>query len=220
MTRLYRFPKAAEFGRGIPKVKIYDHASPGKRVKEFFVRQVEKITWSYKLSPATINLSANDGVEEIQVLTIDLKTDELSLEVLRAIDKAIPSPILFELHHGERTRHSACYKRPSEADHSKWVISEYFQSFWLPRDAPRVDLPVALDMEALYRTILTSLSPIPLRDHESLDHLVSRIESLRSKEREAANLKNRIGREKQFNRQVDLNRDLNRLKTEIEELSI
>ena len=31
----------------------------------------------------------------------------------------------------------AAFKRPSEADSTKWVVSEYFATDWAPDDAPR-----------------------------------------------------------------------------------
>ena len=139
---VYKFPESAKFGRVIPKSKIYQHASPSTKVKNLFVQQVEKITWSYKLSPETINIPASDGVQEIQVFTVSLRTGELSTDVMHTIDKAIPSPILFELKYGGKTKYAAGYKRPSEADKSKWVVSSYMQSDWLKGNAPVSELPV------------------------------------------------------------------------------
>ena len=65
----YAFPKAAAFGKVLAKSKIYEHAAPGSKVKGLFVKEVEKIIWAYKLSPATINLPAGSGVQEIQIFT-------------------------------------------------------------------------------------------------------------------------------------------------------
>lgn len=218
MNTIYDFPKAAAFGRKVAKSKIYQHATPSIKVKNLFVQQVEKITWTYKLSPATINLPASDGVQEIQVFTISLRTGELSQDVLNTIDKAIPSPILFELKYVDKTKYAASYKRPSEADKSKWVVSSYFQSAWLEENATVSKLPVVLTMGALYQSFLTSLSPLPFKKGEDLDRLVSRIDLLRIKEREAEKLENRINKEKQFNRRVELNKTLNKLKQEIEKI--
>lgn len=218
MKTLFNFPVAAAFGRVIPKNRIYQHATPTTKVKNLFVQQIEKITWAYKLSSATINLPASDGVQEIQVFTISLRTGELSQDVLYAIDKAIPSPILFELKHGGKIRYAACYKRPNEADKSKWVVSSYFQSGWIKNDGPASELPVVLGMGALYRSILAILSPLPLRKGEKLDSLVARVDLLRAKEWEAGKFQSRIKKEKQFNRRVELNRALNILKKEIKAL--
>ena len=218
MSSLYNFPKAAAFGRMLAKSKIYDHATPTAKVKELFVKEVEKIIWSHKLSPATINLPASDGVQEIQVFSILLRTGELSQEVLHTIDKAIPSPILFELKYGGKIKYAASYKRPSEADKSKWVVSSYFFSDWMKEDYQPTELPVVLNMGALYQSLLTSLSPLPFRQREKLGDLVSRVDLLRVKEREAEKVESRIKKEKQFNRRVELNRTLNALKQEIENL--
>jgi len=146
LNLLYDFPKAAAFGRIVAKTKIYEHASPNSRVKELFVREIEKITWAYKLSPATINLPAGEGVQELQIFVITLRTETLAHEVLRAIDKAIPSPILFQLNYNGKSRYVAAYKRISEADKSKWVISSYFETEWIADNLEKTELPVVLNM--------------------------------------------------------------------------
>lgn len=220
MNTLYNFPRAAAFGKMVAKGKIYEHASPSKKVKEQFINQVEKITWSYKLSPATINLPVSAGVEEIQVFSIKLRTGEISSEVLHNIDKAIPLPIFFELQFNGKTQYVGAYKRPSEADKSKWVISSYFQSAWMDDDGERANLPVVLNMGALYQAFLTAISPLKVREGETLSNLVGRVDLLRSKEREAEKLEKRIKKEKQFNRRVEMNRALNELIKEINSLKI
>jgi hypothetical protein len=89
---LFDFPKGAAFGRVLPKNKIYEHATPSTAVKELFVRQVEQITWQYKLAPETINLKPSRAVPEIQIFSITLKTGDLKKDVLHCIDQAIPFP--------------------------------------------------------------------------------------------------------------------------------
>lgn len=219
MSLLYNFPSNAAFGRVLPKSKIYEHASPGSRIKELFIREVGKITWSYKLSPETINLPAKGGVQEIQVFTILLKTGKLSHEVLQTIDKAIPSPILFVVRSGKQVQYVAAYKRQSEADKSKWVVSSYFETDWVNEDAERVKLPVVLDLRSLYRTILKNIIALPARDQETIDELVVRIDRLRIKKLEVAKVQTRLKKEKQFNRMVKINAELRSLKQEIEALT-
>lgn len=218
MKVLYNFPKAATFGRVLPKSKIYDFAKPGKKVKDSFVQEVEKITWAYKLSPETTNIPANGVVREIQIITIALKLGKLSQDVLQTIDKAIPSPLFFVLIYNGKTRYAAGYKRPSEADKSKWVVGSYFESEWTDGEAAPTELPVALNMDGLYQSLLKRIAPLPLRKGESLDELVARVDGLKSKERAAQQLEARIKREKQFNRKVEMNRTLNQLNQEIDEL--
>ena len=219
MSVLYKFPEQAAFGRIIPKTKIYKNARLGTKVKGLFVQQVEKIIWSYKLSPETINLPTRDGVEEFQVLTIVLKTGTLRDVVLQAIDKVIPSPILFELSFQNKIRYVAAYKRPSEADSGKWVVSSYFETKWFSKNSKRVALPVVLDLCTLYCNILKSFIPLPSRDKETLDELIVRADQLKMLQRESSKAISRMKREKQFNRKVEINAELRNLGQEIEGLS-
>src|SRR5690606_16317655 len=148
-------------------------------------------------------------------------------DVLRAIDKAIPFPLIFEVTHGGRVRLAAAYKRPSEADSARWVVGDYFQADWLPEDAPRASLPVALNMGALYERLLEPLvagqaarlvpgmgeapqtpfapateSPV------SLEERIAHSEAIKAQMREVERIKARLAREKQFNKRVAINAEL------------
>jgi hypothetical protein len=212
------YPAQAAFGRTLPKNKLYARSHAGTRLKALFVQQVEQIVWQFKLAPETINLPARPAVPEIQVFGIRLKTPELNFDVLRAIDQAVQFPILFELAHAGRTQVVACHKRPSEADASRWVLSDYFASGWLADNAERGAMPVALHLGGLYEQLLRALLPLPARPHETLAEHVARLDTLATKQREADKTAARLEKERQFNRKVAINADLRRLQTEVEAL--
>ncbi len=213
---LFEYPKSSAFGRIVPKSKIYEHVSPSKALKELFVGQVDQIVWQYKLAPETINLRQTPSVPEIEIFTIILKDGELKHDVLRSIDQAIPFPLLFELLYGDKCKVIAAYKRPSEADSAKWVVSDYFESAWLPIETPRKPLPVVLDLEALYEHLLASLMPFPSRNGERLQQRVERMSTIRFKQREMEKCESRLRKEKQFNRKVEINAELRELKRELQ----
>ncbi|OPY11779.1 MAG: hypothetical protein A4E66_01290 [Syntrophus sp. PtaB.Bin001] len=216
---LFDYPKNTAFGRVLPKNKIYEHGSPSVAVRQLFVRQVEQIAWQHKLAPETVNLKASKAVPEIQIFSITLKGDELKPEVLRCIDLAIPFPIIFELQFDGKVKPVAAFKRPSEADASKWVISEYFDSDWTASDTPRKPLPMVFDLEALYGHLLLPLMPHPARRGEDLQTRVERMELIRLKHRELERCETRLRKEKQFNRKVAINAELRDLKQELENLT-
>lgn len=216
---LFSFPIQARVSRVVPKSKIYEHGPVNTALRDKFVRQVEQITWAYKLAPETINLPARGSVPEIQVFEITQKIAELDDEVLRAIDRAISLPIIFELHYEQRTRMVAAFKRNSEADASRWVLSDYFATAWLPSDIERTAIPLALDLGGLYEQVLQRLIPTPARPQESLADLVARVELVVAKQREVEKTANKLAKEKQFNRKVEINATLRQLKTELEQLS-
>jgi len=220
---LIAYPKQAAFGRVLPKNKIYDHAAANTRLKDLFVKQVEQIVWAFKLAPETIHLPERPGVPEIQVFSIHLKTPDLHRDVLRSIDGVIAFPIVFELTFDGRTQVIAAYKRPSlsggEVDASRWVLSDYFATDWLPVGCERTAMPVALHMGGLYEQLLYRLIPLPARPQETLAALVARVEQALAKQRELEKATARLEKEKQFNRKVEINAHLRQLKSELQVLT-
>ena len=218
-TGLFEYPKSAAFGRILPKNKIYEHGTPTSAIKELFVRQVDQIVWQFKLAPETINLPRSRCVPEIQVFSVTLREGEIKRDVLRFMDQSIPYPILFELYYEDKIKAIASYKRPSEADNTRWVISDYFETSWLPKETPRTPLPIILNLELLYTSLLTSLIPFPIRSGEELQAFVARMELLRSRQKEMEKCESRLKKEKQFNRKVKINAELLELKKEIKTLT-
>jgi len=122
---MFAYPERALFNRVLPKNKVYGHTQPSRALRRRFVDQVEEIVWRYKLSPETINLPASAEVKEIQVFSIALRTPQLKEDILRTLDRAIPSLLFFELTFQGRIRFAAAYKRMSEADQAKQVVAAY-----------------------------------------------------------------------------------------------
>ncbi|EMQ6001020.1 DUF4391 domain-containing protein, partial [Escherichia coli] len=177
MNSPWIFPDNAKFGRVVPKNKIYEHSAASTGLKSLFVEQVEQILWAYKLSPSTLNIPQTSEVSEIQVFSVKLKGDSIDDSVLKAIDLAIPFPILFEVWEarGEQGHYVACYKRKAENDQPKWFCSRYLRSetFYssdsLAVTSEVLGLPTAIDMAELYQKLLTRLLPIPQRAAESIE---------------------------------------------------
>ena len=239
---LYDWPRATAFGRVIPKNKIYEHAGAGTALKDLFVREVDQIVWAHKLAPETINLPASKSVSEIQVFRVSQRESSLNLDALRAIDRAIPFALLFELTHNGRIKFVAAHKRPSEADSSRWVLGDYFEGNWQPEETPRMPLPVALNMGALYELLLSPLveqqaakllsrptagfaedpqapfGPVSSDEPMSLEARIAHAEAVKAKTREIERIKTRLAREKQFNKRVAINAELRTAKQELERL--
>jgi hypothetical protein len=152
----------------------------------------------------------SSGVREIQVLEIALKTGNLREDVLRTIDRAVPSLIFFELKFEGRVRFAASFKRASGIAAGPPVVETYFETPWQDATATRMPLPVALDMAGLYEQMLRQhmiASPLALRPRagETLPDTVERASRIRAKRRECKQLEARLRKETQFNRKVEIN---------------
>ncbi|ORE89258.1 hypothetical protein ATO7_05245 [Oceanococcus atlanticus] len=241
---MYDWPKGGRFGRVVPKSKIYEHAKASNQLKELFIRDVERIEWAYKLAPETLNLSATERVTEVQVFELRCHTANLHQDILRAIDRAIPFPLIFELQHGGKTKMAAAHKRRSEADSTKWVLSDYFESPWSPDTNARAALPVALNLERLYEALLqplvathtsqltqarrsaqekeatlTGVAESSARYSASLCAQIEQAAAIEAQTREIKRIQARLSREKQFNKRVAINAELREAQQELERLS-
>lgn len=113
---------------------------------------------------------------------------------------------------------TAAYKRPNEADSTKWVVSDYFETPWLPENTPRKPLPLVLNLEELYTQLLLPLMPHPARPGENVREQVEQMSLIKARQSELEKKTASMKREKQFNRQVEMNRTLRDLKQELDAL--
>ena len=218
---MFEYPAATLVNRPIPKSKILERARPTTRLKGLLTKQIQQILWHAKLAPETIRIPATPLVPEIQIFHLQLKGTEVHPDLLQLVDKTIPQPILFIIETSERQiAHSAAHKRPSEADSSQWVVGARFTSDFVPKEKlTLLPLPTALDLGRLYTALLAPLLPLAPRRAEALPSLIERCDKHQSLQRKIALLTAKVNREKQFNRRVYLNQELNNLKTELAELN-
>ena len=217
---MFEFPPSTIVNRVIPKSRILENARPTTRLKDLLTQQVQQIRWHAKLSPETIRIPATAQVPEIQVFHLALKGSEIHPDLLVLLDKTIPQPLLWVIETADhKLAYSAAYKRPSEADTSQWVVGTRFTSDFAtpPSSLPR--LPVALDLSRLYGACLQPLLPLTARDGEALPALIDRCDQYQSHQRKITQLTAKVNREKQFNRRVELNQQLNTLKAELAALT-
>ena len=218
---MFDFPPSSIVDRVIPKARIIENAHPTARLKNLLAQQIQQIRWHAKLSPETIKIPATPQVPEIQIFHLTLKGTEIHPDLLSLLDKTIPQPMLMSIETTDQTlAHSAAYKRPSEADASQWIVGARFTSDFVPTDSiSHQALPVALDLSRLYTALLQPLLPLAARKSEPLPALIERSTQYQLRQRKILQLTNKVNREKQFNRRVALNQELNTLKAELATLT-
>lgn len=217
-TLLYRWPAAAKFGRSVPKTKFYEHGTVSVALREKFVAEVQRITWAYKIAEATINLPRGADVPEIQVFQVDAKGVDVSEPVLAAIDKAVRTPIIFEILSDDgvhrRIRMTAAHKQLGPGAPK---LGAYYTTNWQPEDTERQPLPTAVTLPSLYTALLAPLAPVSARPGEEVSDVAARLEAVRKLERDVASLQRKLRTEPQLNRKVELRRILKTKQAELEQ---
>ena len=219
--KLYKFPQQAKVDRLIPKNKFYEQGKANSKIEQLFVDQVENIRWAYKLASSTIHLQDQEDLKEIQIFRVKSRVEDLDVSILSFIDKLILTPIIFEVVYQDKVKVVATYKRLNQADKTKAVIGQYYASEWL-EDHDRVELPLYLKLADLYEHFIVQILPIALsKDQENDNESVSielqlqKSQQLESLQKQLNQLQSKLRNERQFNRRVELNKQLQNLQLQI-----
>lgn len=215
---MFQLPSSTLVNRKIPKNKFYEKLHANQHLKELFTEQVESILWKHKLSKDTIRLEPKEDIEEIQIFEVHLKEQSYSLELLRSIDKAIPYPILHVLMYEGQTKLAIAYKERNQTDDNRSVVRSYHETDWQPVESIELNILQGLDLKAVYENIIRQLLPIKMKPEIELLAVLERQAQIDKLTQECQRLESKIRGEKQFNRKVELNMELQRKRKELAQL--
>ncbi len=148
-------PASTVVNRFIPKEKFYTKTDVSGKTKQLFVSEVEKITWTNKLAPSTLNISPGKLLE-LQIFEITLKTNDISESVLKHIDKFIPYPILFIATRNNSRKAVIAYKEQNLRNEHNMKVDSYFSSAWMPEI--QLEL-IGNSVDSVYRNYLYQIAP-------------------------------------------------------------
>ncbi len=214
-------PKSTEFNKRIPKQKFYDNLTISPTLKRSFVDQIRIIYWANKIAPSTLNLAEGKNVTEIEVFHIRLNQETLDENVLKQIDREIPYHILFILEQDGRYKAVIGYKEAAGSGKAAFKVDRYYQTEWMPEE----ELPVHLDglnIDAVYENFVRQIAGDVLQaatPQESLKESVARDDRRDALQKQINKLQAKIRKEKQLNRQMEMNAELKKLRRELEELN-
>jgi len=198
-------PRSTEVNRRVAKEKLYQNAALVPRTREMIKDQIDSVFWRNKLADSTMAISAGETVAEIQIFEIQLRQRELDKRVLPAIAKAIPYKILFILVFGD------------EAQVWIEVSGTFYNTDWQPLGGFALKFE-GLNLDAVYENLVRQISGGRLGTEGDIEEAVDRDKQRQRLEHDIAALEKKLLREKQFNKQVELNGELKRLRAELERM--
>ena len=214
-------PKTTEFNKRIPKQKFYEHINVTPALRRIFVDQIKVVYWRNKIAPSTINLEDGNDVTEIEVFEVKLNCIPLDVSVLRQIDKEIPYHIIFLLEYEGKYQAWTAYKEKARSGFNAFKVDTYYHTDWLLEDELVLKLD-GLNMDTIYENYVRQIAGDVLHTGvaESLKESVERSKQIQLLQKQIVTLQKKICREKQLNRQMELNAKLKRLRKELSELCI
>jgi len=198
-------PRSTEVNRRVAKEKLYQNATLTPQTREMIKDQIESVVWRNKLADSTVGISAGEDIKEIQVFEIQLRQRELDKRILPAIAKAIPYKILFVLVFDSETQ--------------AWIEASgtFYNTEWRPLDGFTLKFE-GFNLDVVYENLARQIAGGRLGVDGDIEEAVDRDKQRQKLERDIAALEKKLLREKQFNKQVELNGELKWLRKELEGL--
>lgn len=210
-------PKTTEFNKRIPKQKFYENMNISPALKKTFVEQVKIIYWKNKIASSTTNLAAGTYVTELEVFEIRLNSLVFDDNLLRQIDKVIPYHILFLLEYQGKYQAWIGYKEVASGNKA-FKVKGYYHTGWLAED----EIPLKFEgfnVDAIYENFVLQIAGDKLKTDvagEALKESIIRDEQKQVLQKKISILRAKIRKEKQLNKQMQLNKVLKKLKKELE----
>ena len=212
-------PKSTEFNKRIPKQKFYENLTVTPALKRIFIDQIKVIYWRNKIAATTMNLAAGETVTEIEVFEVRLAAPQLDVSVLKLIDKEIPYHIIFLLEYEGRYQAWTAYKESAASGNSAFKVGTYYHTDWMPEQ----ELPLVVDglnIDVVYENFVRQIAGNILQTDstESLKESVERDERRQKLQKQIVALQAKVRKERQLNKQMQLNAELKKLRKELESL--
>jgi Domain of unknown function (DUF4391) len=209
---------------------------------------VDRIRWLYTLKPETINIASYvDEIreyDEVAILLVELSDTARYKRVADFIQRSIPYPLLLifkcVIDEGDKLAINVADKRINQADKEKWVIEDSIYTDWIDLDDPGIIGAAFLDSLAInnlsfknfwgfYKSLTERVIAYSCAVHggdfrleqRDGDGGIHRLVGIRSIERladERASLANKLKREKQMGKKVELNTKIRNIDAQIEQI--
>lgn len=246
MGKLYstvlKIPERNLINQPITKVFFQRYFSLLADEKRFLKHDIESMLWYGRIKPDIANIPAymqdDYSFEELQVMICFLrepKADKLAQKCAALFQKYIPYQIVLWITDGQTFVLNTCDKRINQSDSSKRTVVEYYstppittlykreyeEAFYHDIQYTQLD---KTDLRAMYQSYtrailrykaaqLTGNAQQRLPRTQEAAEWMKQVETL---QQEIHELVNRINKEKQFNRQVEMNVAIQKKRQEIE----
>ncbi|MDE2563831.1 MAG: DUF4391 domain-containing protein [Sphingomonadales bacterium] len=133
-------PEPCLLDKPVYKKMFLDHAELDQTDKKALSEDVGRIRWQYTLKPDTINIAPfQDGEREyleIAILSVEVSNAARLNRIAAFMHRAIPYPLILAFEHEGKVAISVAEKRINQADKSKLVLVDRWQTGWIDPNRP------------------------------------------------------------------------------------
>lgn len=209
------FPTSTIVAKNVPKNAFYKRAKAQRTtaLRIFLTEAFESILWLYKLHPSTLNIADGQQVHEIDVFYYKMSTTHIDERLLCELDMLLPRHTLYIM---DRDGSTDLMMFPKTINAQGHIVQNGKMEAWTNVDLSATPLTITgHDMDMLYGDFLGKLSHLNTRTEAEYVKAAERRQQQELLKRQYAALQKKIKNEKQFSRQLEMNRELKALKAKM-----
>ena len=199
---MYGLPHTTEIRKHLPKKAIYAKFELKLAQRDGFDADVSRIDIVAVVSPTTVPaIAAGESIKEFYVLAVQLKRKDYDEKNIAMLSKLIPQNILFALQYEDQTQ-LAVY-------HTKLIRSD-----WKPTDETSISL-IGLNLDTVWENIIKTIGEIQVQEGKTLTEQIADDEEQKKIKAQIQSLQKQLDKEKQFNKQIEINAKIKTLKKQL-----
>jgi hypothetical protein len=209
------FSEKTQLNRIMPKAKFIKLAGLSSAVRNEFQNNVDRLILANILRQETTNISKGKIVEEIDVFELNLKSKDFSVNLIKEIDSAIPKHILYVFKFNKQVKLAISYKEKL-ASSDRYKIVKVYQTDWQKEEDIELKLD-GLDLDSVFNSFIKQIANGEVETDEVVD-IKQAVEKHIDREKllkKISQLESKIRKEPQFNKQLELKKELDELKEEL-----
>ena len=198
------------------KAKFMKFAELSTASRKEMSENVERLRMANTIKESTIHIEKGKNVVEISVFEIMLKTKEFSDRLVKEIDSAIPKNIVYVLRYEDKAQLVVSYKEKTQ-NSSKYKVIKIYRTEW--KNYKEFELVInGLNLDIVFNNILQQIAEdkVKIEDHSTIKETIEKSIDIEKLKKKIEQLENKIRKEPQFNKQIELKKELKKLQDELE----
>lgn len=202
---MYGLPQRTEINKPLHKTKVFEKFDLTASQRDSFDADISRMFITHVVAESTIpTIKAGNEIADFYIIEVSLKRREYAPKNIELLAKFIPRKILFVLHFEEKAQFAI--------HHTKLICSE-----WQQRDTLNVPL-AGLDLDAVWENIVATIGSITVQEGNTLTEQIKSDEQKSKLQKQIQLLQQKLNKEKQYNRQIEINAEIKRLKKQLNDI--
>ena len=186
-------------------------------MKTRFVNDVVSITWLYKLSAATLNVTDTPEMKEVEIFVANLKQPDCPPDLFSFVDANMPHHIVFILLHEGNAMLLINYTDWTDSTHTKFRITQSYTSPWV--SVSELNLKIeGQSLQRIYDNFVAQISGIGEHKAGAMAEIVALQQEISKAEDNLKALQKKMLKEPQLDRQMQMNKEVKAKRRELDNL--